>query len=109
MPLFVRNDHSILLRGAKNEDTGAYFTAAAVGTWEVRSAASPSGSQLATGSMTYLTGSNGEFRGSGPDDSVALVADTRYWVHVVLTEGGVRGDWEESFVAQVRTGRMPQR
>lgn len=108
MPLFIRNDCDFRVRGFRDSRAarGTYLNAATTATWEVRTAASPGGSQVSSGTLTYVTASNGEYVG-GMDDSVSLTAGTEYWVHIILVEGGVRFDYEDSFVAVGRKGKTP--
>lgn len=104
--LFVRNDTDIVIAGFQDRRASpTTYLNAATGTWEIRTAKFPNGSQVATGSMEYVTGSNGEYVG-GIDDAVSLTEGTTYWIHVTLDEGGVHGDWEDSFEAVLRSS-MP--
>jgi hypothetical protein len=101
----IRNDADFRIRGFKDKRTGSYLNAA-TGTWELRTAKYNGGSQVSTGSMAYVSSSNGEYVG-GIDNAISLTEGTTYWLHVTLAEGGVVGDWEIPVVAARRTGLNP--
>lgn len=103
----VRNDTDVVLRGFRDRRaaSGVYLNAA-TGTWEIRTAKSPGGTQVATGDLEYVTGSNGEYVG-GIDDAVSLTEGITYWLHVVIAEGGVQADVERPFTATRRLGTSP--
>lgn len=107
--LLIRNDNDFRIRGFRDSRaaSGVYLNAATTATWELNPAKKATAPvAVASGTMTYVTGSNGEYVG-GIDDSVVLVEGTEYWLNVVLAEGGVRLDCEEPLTAQRRTGRSP--
>lgn len=81
---------------------GTYLNAATTATWELNPAKkSTSPVATASGTMTYVTGSKGEYVG-GLDDATVLVEGTQYWLNVVLVEGGVRFDKEQPYTAARR-------
>ena len=107
--LHIRNDIDFRVKGFRDSRAaaGVYLNAATTATWEINPAKkSTSPTATASGTLTYVTGSNGEYVG-GADDSVALIEGTEYWVNIVLVEGGVRLDIEEPLTAGRRLGRTP--
>lgn len=109
MSLFIRNDNDFRVKGFRDSRaaSGVYLNAASTATWELnpaKKATSPVA--ISSGTLTYVTGSNGEYVG-GIDDAVVLVEGTEYWLNIVLVEGGVRLDIEEPFTAVRRTGKSP--
>ena len=102
--IYIRNDTDIRIQGFRDSRAaaGVYLNAADIHTWELRTSPDGGGSLVSSGNMAYVTGSNGEYVG-GLDDSIVLTVGTTYWVHVILVELGVRGDWEDSFVARRRS------
>lgn len=105
--LLIRNDNDFRIvgfRDTRNPDKTVFLNAATTATWELRTLRSPGGTQVATGTMEYVTGSNGEYVG-GLASSVELEENDEYWLHIVLVEGDVNLDIEDSFTAQRRIGR----
>lgn len=95
------------IRGFKAAD-GTYLNAATTRTWQVRTERTPGGTVIANGDLTYITGSNGEYVATAtPAEMEDLEEGTEYWLHVVLAEGGVQGDWEVPVTAQRRLGTRP--
>lgn len=108
--LLLRNSNRVKIKGFRDPDAdeGEYLNAATTRTWEVRTAKSPGGSAVASGNLTYVTGSNGVYSAViTPAAIAALVEGTDYWLHLVLEEGGVQGDWEIPVTAQRRLGTRP--
>lgn len=95
--VYIDEDNAIWLRGLYDQlaDSGAggYVNDATV-TWVFR-AASADGSYNAAGAlvsnaggtMTYKTGSNGEYYGT-IEDNAAFTAGTAYWCVVTITASG---------------------
>lgn len=108
--ILIRNDNDFRVRGFRDTRitplTDSYLNAATTATWELRTAKSPGGSQVSSGTLSYVTGSNGEYVG-GIDDAVSLTEGTEYWLHIVLAQGGVQGDWEVPLTAARRIGNSP--
>ena len=108
--IFIRNDNDFRIRGFRDSRTtplsSSYLNAATTATWELRTAKSPGGSQVSSGTMVYVTASNGEYVG-GIDDAISLTEGTEYWLHIILVQGGVKGDWEVPLTACRRTGNNP--
>lgn len=108
--LLINNDNDFRVRGFRDTRTtpisSSYLNAATTATWELRTAADGGGTQTSSGTMTYVTGSNGEYIG-GIDDAVSLVAGTTYWLTVILVQGGVKFYINEDFVGARRTGKTP--
>lgn len=108
--ILVGNDFDFIIRGFRDtritpiEDS--FLNAATTATWELRTAADGGGTQASSGSMTYVTGSNGDYIG-GLDDAVSLTVGNVYWLTVILVQGGLKGYWNMSYVAARRTGKTP--
>lgn len=108
--ILVGNDYDWRIKGYRDsritpiEDS--YLNAATTATWELRTAADGGGSQVSNGSMTYVTGSNGEYVG-GIDDAVVLTPGTTYWLTIILVQGGVKLYINRPIEAVRRTGNTP--
>lgn len=107
----VGNGFDFRVRGFRDSRVnplgGTYLNAATTHTWELRTAADGGGTQVATGSLTYVAGSNGEYVG-GPDGttdgSQTMVVGTVYWVTIVLVQGSVPFSANFAVEAVRRTG-----
>lgn len=108
MYIYIRNDNDIYLKGLKDSRPGGGYLNAATVAYDLRTAKYPSGSSAATGTLTYVAGSNGCYVG-GIDKSISLTEGTEYWLRITSDEGGVEGDWEEPVTAIRRIGRLPNR
>ena len=109
MPLPIRNDIDFHIYGFRDSRaaSGSYLNAATTKTWEIRSnTVANSGAIVTSGTLEYVTGSNGEYVG-GPDDAAALVEGTTYWGHIVLDQGGVHLDIEWPIPGARRLGTSP--
>ena len=90
----------------RRTDRTTFLNAATTATWAIHTAADQGGSSVASGSMTYVASSNGEYVG-GPDASVSLTAGTEYWITIVLIEGSVKWSVNAPYTAVRRTGKTP--
>lgn len=103
---FLRNDNSFTISGFKNALTNAYLNEASIATWELRTAKTGGGSQVGSGTMSYVDDSNGDYVGT-QDAAVSMTEGETYWLHIILSQDGIRGDWEVPVIAQLRNGRSP--
>lgn len=109
--LHPRNDNIVYLRGlvdaadARNADGTPKYIDDATVTWEIRTEEYPDGSQVANGTATPV-GEGGEYL-CELADSIAILAETDYWIHVVVVGSGFNADFSDSFKALARTGRNP--
>lgn len=106
----VGNDNDFRVRGFRDSRVtpleDSYLNAATTYTWEIHTAVDQGGTLVSSGSMDYVTGSNGDYVG-GADDAVTLTPGTEYWVTIILVQGGVKLKINDSFTAVRRTGRSP--
>lgn len=98
--LFIENDNNIVVRGLRVAATGAYVSDASL-----TANVSDQNGSLVSGatsiSVTFVSGSSGEYRGLIPS-TVQLTAGTRYKIVVVASNYGVKlSKW---FNAVERTG-----
>lgn len=88
----------------------SYLNAATTSTWEIRTAEGTGGTQIASGSLDYVAGTNGEYVGgpNGTDDgSEDMVVGTSYWVTLILIQGAVKFHVNLPFETVRRTGSSP--
>lgn len=98
--LFIENDNNIVVRGLRVAATGVYVSDASL-----TANVSDQNGSLVSGatsiSVTFVSGSSGEYRGLIPS-TVQLTAGTRYKIVVVASNYGVKlSKW---FNAAERTG-----
>jgi hypothetical protein len=109
--LLQGNTNTFWLRGLKDEAAGSFINDATV-TWEIRTepwtaAGVAQGDEVAAGSGTYVTGSNGDYR-CDVDAATSLVKGTKYYRRIVAVKSGV-GTYlaEDQVVVARRTGQDP--
>ena len=95
-------DNTIKWNGAYNEDSGAYLDGSAVVTFALLADADGDPGDTIAGDlpMTYISGSDGVFRGKLPAAVTAtLTMGTTYWIRATATDGDVVGqrDFEVIF------------
>lgn len=101
--LLIGNDHIVELAGLHDEISGSYLNAATV-TARLKTVA---GVEVAGESwpitLTYVTGSNGNYRGT-IEDAVVLESGKSYMLEITADGGGdLIGFWRKELIAQYRT------
>lgn len=85
-PIYIGVDNDVVVRGFYNSGAGNYLNSATV-TWALKNS---SGTSLATGSCSYVSASNGNYRGTiDSTDTASLTENATYYVEVTLTEGSI--------------------
>lgn len=98
---FISNDNLVTITGLRRADAGAYLNDATV-TFTVTDTEDAAVSGVATITMSYVSGSNGNYRGTLPDEA-SLVEGTNYIIKITTDGGaGLKGYWEQVFTAQRR-------
>jgi hypothetical protein len=101
-PLYIGNDHAIELRGLKDEISNDFLNAATVTvTLKDSAGANVSGASWPI-AMTFITGTNGVYRATLPDE--LAIVDGRRYTAVVVADGGAnkRGQWNIPCAARLR-------
>lgn len=102
LPIFPRNDNTYLVT-LLNGLTGDPINNATV-TWELRTAKWPAGSVVATGSGTYVSGSDGQYK-INVDDAEDISAGTKYALRVLGTSTVGKAETQDYVIGRGRTGR----
>ena len=104
--IYVGNDTLLELDKLRRASTGAFINDATV-TYAIKSDSSGApGSTLSggTGSLSYVTGSNGKYQGT-IESSVTTTAGSLYWIEVTFSSGSLNGVIQEQVEAQRRGKR----
>ncbi len=108
LQLLMNNPNDFRIKGFRDSRAarGTYLNAATTATWDIRTLAGiAGGTSLASGTLTYVTSSNGEYVG-GPShtDISSAVEGTTYYLNILLVEGNVRLYLNPQIVAVRRLG-----
>ena len=96
--LYVDNDNTILLEDLYDTVGAAYITDATV-TWVLKNAA---GTTITSGSLSYVTGTSGTYRGNIEEDT-ALTVGAVYELTVTAAASGDRnGEWNYKYPGKKR-------
>lgn len=114
MPLYIGNTNQFLVRGFRDPlvtpKSSSYLNAASTATWDLRTAANGGGTSVASGSLTYLTDSQGTYYFRIPAGT-ALTLNTLYYVSVILAQTSlgdtVQFSAEQELTALLRRGHTP--
>ncbi len=88
-PIYIGEDNLFRWDRAKHASDGSYVNAG-TGSWDLRTADDPAlGTSVASGTLTYVTASNGRWQGTMDKDapSPALVEGTTYYLFLTLNDG----------------------
>lgn len=104
MDLYISNDNLLTLVGLQNEATSAYLNSATVAVTLVDS----DGTEVAGGTwpltMSYVGGSDGNYRATLPDTLTGLTNNDALTAQVSANGGaGLGGYWEIALTAKTRT------
>lgn len=100
--IYIGNDSVIELDGLRNELTGAPINDAAVSFRLLTEAGEEVAGDIWPKTMTYVTGSNGDYRATAVYD-MALAANGRYTAEITANAGeGLRAQWDAEVVARRR-------
>ena len=115
MPLYKGNTNQFIVRGFRDPlvtpRSSSYLNAASVATWDLRDAADGGGNSVDSGTLTYLTGSNGDYYLQIPY-TVALTVGTLYYLSVILRQVSPLGNTvqfkaEQRYQCMLRPGKIP--
>lgn len=117
MPLYLNNTNQWMVRGFSDPlvpmftpGASPYLNAASTATWALRTAANGGGVLTASGTLTYITASNGDYYLRIPSDTV-LVLDQLYYLSVLLIQSSLGVDVqlyrEQRLVAEICPGKTP--
>lgn len=84
-PIYIGCDHNVTLTGMRDAATGAYLNTGTA-TWTLKDA---SGTQISTGSLSYVAASNGNYLGviESTDQGSGLTELATYYVYIAFTQG----------------------
>jgi hypothetical protein len=106
--ILLGNPNDFRVKGFRDSRAakGVYLNAATTATWDIRTLAGiAGGTSITSGTLTYVTSSNGEYVGGPSDTDIStLVEGTTYWVNILLVQGLVRVYANFSVVAVRRLG-----
>lgn len=114
MPLYLGNTNQFMVRGYRDPlitpKSSSYLNSPSVATFDVRTLPNGGGTSVASGSLIYVTGSNGDYVLTIPYTTSYTLGDT-YYVSCILrqTSNGtvVQFKAEQALVAMMRTGHTP--
>lgn len=115
MILYVGCTNGFTVRGFRDKQitpkADSYLNAASVATWSLSTAIAGGGSVVDSGTLTYITASNGTYHFDIPS-TVSIVAGTVYYLTVTLTQTSNGSPVTLAFkdvavTAQNRTGLTP--
>lgn len=85
LTLYIDSDNLVEVTGLKDASSGDYINTADVA-WSLKR--HPSGTEVASGSMDYVTGTDGNYRGT-IENTATLMEGQRYWLDVTVSGSGV--------------------
>lgn len=98
--LWIGNDLTVVVTGLRKADTGAYMNAATVAYEIARS----DGSVVGSGSLGYLAGSDGDYRGPIESTVTALVKNgNSYVLTVTASQDGYDASWSKEMPGAYRS------
>lgn len=98
--LFLGNDTSVELIGLNRSDTDAYVNDATV-TFTLKDSNGTAVTGAENISMSYVSSSNGQYRGT-LQDTVTLTNGGTYYLEVTATGAGFKGFWRFECLARYR-------
>ena len=99
--VYVSNDNLVEIIGLQNAASDAYLNGATV-TFTLKDSADAAVTGATTISMTYVSGSSGDYRGTLAD-TVSLTADAKYTCEITADGGaGLKGVWKAPVRAEDR-------
>ena len=98
---YVGNTNLVQLNGLKDGSTGLFVNDATVTVTIEDSLGTPISGETFPVTMSYVTGSNGDYEGA-VSENLALVDGTTYYAVIDATFTGAVGHWEYAFTAKTR-------
>lgn len=115
MPLYPANTNTFMVRGFRDPlatpRSSSWLNAAITHTWDLRTVENGGGTSVASGSLTYYTGSNGDYWLAIPH-TTSLTLNNTYYLSTILQQLGFDGrtvqlKLEQPLVVVLRRGQTP--